>query len=1818
MADINVKLLQGTEAKMAGEQAPAIKNGQLYFATIDEGTKGYIYLDSNGKRFSFGKYAETAGYATEAGAAENAKRAVSADTAGRLQIPILTSNILTTAVSQPAGTSALYFVGSNAITAGGSPANNSFIKIYKNENNNVLIDCYEALNGNHWINSNPNATSATSGWTGWIDLSVKEAAKHWETPVTFQITDGVNDGMGIAVDGSQSPIKLPLPNIIKATLNGNADSATQAGKLTTARKFTIGDTGKDFNGENPLTWNPSEIGYRHEWQATIHGQVWSRLCYIENHTPAGGMSALLGNSFILNVAATRGSVVYNDTFLIKTHHQGAAATRGKIIKISGSEYSIGYSLRLLTNSNGVCYVEIKDSLNSIANGTSQGVVCRLIPFYTGKITTYTAFTSGATLPSGFEVTQEMTTTSADIQAYVEGSFKGNLDGNATSATTASSSAKVNHTLSTNTKYSLSGTTLTASGSSDIVFDTGIYTDTTPGHLVVTGGIDNTGDLKQADGHIYLTGAQATSSTGNTTQVVFGTPSDQHVVLSSNRKLLVINPTTSTYENQILFYLDQASSIPSGLQVGSAITPIVTGQTSLGTTSLKFSSLHLSGDANIGGGASVDGNLTVTNKTTLNGVLDVVGASTFTGLITANGGVKGNVTGNLTGNADTATEADKAKKWSATKAFKVVDASGENAGTAVNVDGTADVTLKMPTKFKGNHTIDGNLTISGDTSTSGNVILNGSGKTFTSNIDNKFVKQIKGNISAAHGFAQGGASGYHLISIVPTSSWMLAFTIRVYQAYTYTDIAISGYNYPTDQTWYSPKATIIGTNGTQSMDVVFGCSAANKLWLAIPAGNYYGIDILNVTNGYTQITDYSNLFTLSVVATLPTSTPIAAKTITAYAPWYRGEIVSTENGGTGNNAFTANRLLYSETATKLSSSGHYSTASQLGVNCTNENNELTNLNFYVQGNSKFSGELNVTGNASFDNLITQGTSLHNSTDVDSSIRSMNRFNTDVFISGNGSAPNAPTVPGFYLGKSQSDDNRHMDIVSGENVSYIDFNKATHARDFDFRIHANVTNGLVDFQWGDHSELTDKRLKINGLTEINSTHTTKNALKVTGGAQISNTLRIGVNGNSNFDGNWCEGIRINADDGEWVTIALGTTGETQTNTHCWSIHRTSANKFAIAKNSSSGLNGLVLTSVAGEDKASDGKMGLGTDTPTHRLHVVGDTKTEGTLYLERNKGVHAGKINFWRDTYHNWVEYMAPAGDGQCPTGGKTIGYGDVTTYARRSIIENISGYGWMWESSPVTTSKAASTTAPSVLMSLSSNTGKLKVKGAIETENNLIVNGNTTLGDTAASDTVTVNAKSTFNNTLTVATGGAQITGNSKITGTFEATGATTLGGALDVAGKATFTGGAKISGRYANGGDDEGLIIGRASNEYAGVCCGDPSGVRSVFYLLPSANGDQSAVWRFNNGSGSYNITHPCKSGTIMLTSDTAGKAVADADGNTISSTYLKKSGGTMTGQLLTSFKSSVAIGSYSPTQSTMTNLLAELRYSSGCMGSLYLTEAYGSIPVGWYNYIYAPHRSGGINGTASGDNCDYGNLLLMGMNNTYGTWRIRFSSGAIASSARIIESDTAYATLGYVKKSGDTMTGNLTVNSASARTTYTDEAASMWCGVSTDGNSWGLYHITDSKYIIRLNDGVVKSGYKIYGAVWNDYAEYRKTEVIEPGRIVVEHESGEMKLSSERLQAGANVTSDTFGFAIGETDECKTPIAVAGRALVYTYEDRNSYPLGAAVCAAPGGTVSLMTREEIREWPDRIIGTVSEIPKYETWGEDNVSVNGRIWIKVR
>lgn len=153
----------------------------------------------------------------------------------------------------------------------------------------------------------------------------------------------------------------------------------------------------------------------------------------------------------------------------------------------------------------------------------------------------------------------------------------------------------------------------------------------------------------------------------------------------------------------------------------------------------------------------------------------------------------------------------------------------------------------------------------------------------------------------------------------------------------------------------------------------------------------------------------------------------------------------------------------------------------------------------------------------------------------------------------------------------------------------------------------------------------------------------------------------------------------------------------------------------------------------------------------------------------------------------------------------------------------------------------------------------------------------------------------------------------------------------------------------------------------------------------------------------------------------------------------------------------------------------------------------------------------------------------------------------------------------------------------------------------------------------LQYNENVYISGNVMYGACWNDYAEYRISDCQEPGRVICENGDDTLSLATERLQPAGNVISDTFGFAIGETEQAKTPIAVSGRVLAYPYESREEFKknIGRPVCSGPNGTVSIMTDKEYRDKGYCAIGTISAVPDYEEWGAGKVKVNGRVWIKV-
>lgn len=225
------------------------------------------------------------------------------------------------------------------------------------------------------------------------------------------------------------------------------------------------------------------------------------------------------------------------------------------------------------------------------------------------------------------------------------------------------------------------------------------------------------------------------------------------------------------------------------------------------------------------------------------------------------------------------------------------------------------------------------------------------------------------------------------------------------------------------------------------------------------------------------------------------------------------------------------------------------------------------------------------------------------------------------------------------------------------------------------------------------------------------------------------------------------------------------------------------------------------------------------------------------------------------------------------------------------------------------------------------------------------------------------------------------------------------------------------------------------------------------------------------------------------------------------------------------------------------------------------------------------------------------------------------------------IASDGTLSIGGYLPLSGGAITGDITsangkglkvsgsgdviaVNATSGSNTVALKASAGATGL------WDPNVNNDGAWIIYSAGGKAYTDMALYGAVWNDYAEFRNCSDGEAGRCVIENGDDTMSLSTKRLQYGG-IISDTFGFVIGDQKNGK-PIAVSGRVLAYTDKDKKNFKPGDAVCSGPNGSVSKMTRKEIKEYPEKILGIVSSIPTYEFWGPKQIPVDGRIWVRVR
>ena len=150
-------------------------------------------------------------------------------------------------------------------------------------------------------------------------------------------------------------------------------------------------------------------------------------------------------------------------------------------------------------------------------------------------------------------------------------IKADVEGNADTATKATADASGNNIVDTYATKAELETEAAARVAQDA--------DIRNKHLPLIGG--------NMSGHIYLTGAKESSSTNNTSQIIFGTSENNHVAISSNNNALVINPTKDTTANQIVLYLDKASQFPSGITAN--VTGSLSGNASTATKATQDAS-----------------------------------------------------------------------------------------------------------------------------------------------------------------------------------------------------------------------------------------------------------------------------------------------------------------------------------------------------------------------------------------------------------------------------------------------------------------------------------------------------------------------------------------------------------------------------------------------------------------------------------------------------------------------------------------------------------------------------------------------------------------------------------------------------------------------------------------------------------------------------------------------------------------------------------------------------------------------------------------------------------------------------------------------------------------------------------------------------------------------------------------------------------------------------------------------------------------------------------------------------------------------------
>ena len=359
----------------------------------------------------------------------------------------------------PSGISGNYLpLSGGALTGNVTPTTDSTLSLGTSDLkfNTMYADIfYGALSGNASTASiatkaNILTTARTINGTS-FNGSANITTANWGTARNIGIvnSDGTGTAVTTSVNGSAN-VNLKLPATIKATLTGNASTATTlanartingtsfngSANITTAnwgtaRTITIGNTGKSVNGSANITWSLSEIGAA----ASSHTHSYLPLS-------GGTMTGTISSSKTTGtyLAGSQGTAVINST-------------------ASGGSYT---TLLKANSSNGKFTLSVYQTymlLGYMSNKTieaSNNNLDKSLRF----------LEDGTLIPGASNVQNLGSSTTKWLNVYAT-TFTGNLAGNATTATTATKANQLTTARTIAISGGVTGTATSFNGTANI-------------------------------------------------------------------------------------------------------------------------------------------------------------------------------------------------------------------------------------------------------------------------------------------------------------------------------------------------------------------------------------------------------------------------------------------------------------------------------------------------------------------------------------------------------------------------------------------------------------------------------------------------------------------------------------------------------------------------------------------------------------------------------------------------------------------------------------------------------------------------------------------------------------------------------------------------------------------------------------------------------------------------------------------------------------------------------------------------------------------------------------------------------------------------------------------------------------------------------------------------------------------------------------------------------------------------------------------------------------------------------------------------------